>query len=286
MSSGAPPIKAVDIFAVPAPAALVADAQALDVDLVLGYAWDDDVTMVNPWTAAHVAALGAAGIPFGPILTLRSGTAATAAQLVDAVQSLGVTAGPFLIDLEPTAEPAAQLVAGVVAGFKAAGFGPAIAYCYPNWSVRNLYPTVGFDYWWYAEGSGAAIPAGWDGCQYGQAKGPSGATYDLDLFTATVAALFGGGDLTPEEHTWLQQTEAWLAGSGNTMLGQVGAIYAQGAGTVNTIAGTVEQLEAQVKVLTTNDAARAQQLTSLTQLVQQVLAAVTPANPSTPPAGT
>ena len=216
-----------DIFGVPSPSELVADCQAAGFQVIGGYAYDDDVLMTNPWTAAHISALTGAGIAFFPIITLRNESPATVGTLTAALQALGWTSGPVGWDREdPSAIPNQATVTGAVSGLREAGYGPHIGYRYPWGNLEGWYSALMDSVWAAVPGGSSTPPKNSQHVQYGSWKGH--ATYDLDTFT--LEDLMG---LTPEQAQQLQECRDFLAGSGNQILALAQALYAWDSGTGN-----------------------------------------------------
>ena len=229
-----------DIFGVPSPANLVADCRAAGFTVMGGYAYDDDVSMKNPWTSAHVDALTAEGIAFLPIITLRNGTTATVATLVASLEALGWTSGPVGWDREDaTAVPMQAVMRPLVTGLRDAGYGPHIGYRYPYANVEAWYIAL-MDSVWQADPGGSETPGvGWEHCQYGSWKGH--ATYDLDTFT-----LEDLNDMTPQQAQQLQEIHAWCAGTGNEIYAIVTEIKGLAQAGYNWQSGTGNGLNAKL----------------------------------------
>lgn len=197
-----------DIFGVPSPTQLVDDCQQADFTVMGGYAYDDDVSMVNDWSEAHVQALQVASITFFPIITLRNSTLATSATLIGALKALGAIGGPVGWDREgTTAVPSQATMTTLVGELRVAGYGPMIGYRWPWGDLEPWYASL-MDYLWAAVPGGPAMPpAGAQAVQYGQ-QTVNGTAYDLNTFDGSI---FDPPAPPPPPATIIQEDQSMIA---------------------------------------------------------------------------
>jgi hypothetical protein len=180
--------KGVDIYGVGTPGELGAYVQANGIEVVGGYAWDDDVLGANQWTAEHYAAVEQYGAVALPIITLRTGTYATGAQLVAALQAQGRHGGPVGWDREDSsALPSQAVMTALVGAVRAAGYGPMVGYRWPFANLEAWYSDLMDSIWAAIPGGSSLPPDGAEHVQYGQVDGYDLDTFDLDVLTGHAA---------------------------------------------------------------------------------------------------
>lgn len=182
----------------PDPEQLLADLQALGLDGCWVYVWRPGG--IGSWTAAHVAALRAAGRRVGGIIVPGDAPGAPG-PMVAAAAALGLPAGcPLAEDTETTSEPPLAWSQALYAAIHAAGH-RAIDYGLARDLARY---DAGDDGDWLASWERTGVLKPVPELQPGQlawqfvddVRGPSGALYDVSVVDP---ALFGGEMLDPND---------------------------------------------------------------------------------------
>lgn len=178
-------IPALDAYSLPSPSALVADMKAGGWQYIGVYPYDDDIKA--PWTNApgvtseHVSALHESELTPFPIVTQNSATTATGDILLSALHACGFTSGVVAFDLEDTATPFVSLVEEELGALNLAGFYADLAYLWPPYTWLPVYGPL-FQFKWAGGQNSSVIPSQFHASQYSKWRGPSGFSYDVDVF--------------------------------------------------------------------------------------------------------
>jgi hypothetical protein len=196
-------MRILDVAYPPEPALLVSDLQALGAGGCAGYVVDLALNPPTTWTPAHAQALRAAGLVFLAIVV--PGNSPPAA---DGCWGWWDGQGPIALDLEAGSEPAGAWVQAWIAAVRQRGGSPGL---YGGSAIQSAYGGLDWGWRWLADWTfvePAAPPAGFQAVQWTDRMTVGGRRYDGSVFDPIV---FGGGDLTPEEHDTLQQVRDALA---------------------------------------------------------------------------